>query len=93
MGKNKYPLDDFEGLYREHMFLHHPLVPDSVKQSQSDIINIRDLISTQKLNEEDTNALLKALKEFDDYSVIRLSNLSGITIKENYPLWERFSGI
>ena len=93
MGKNKYPLDDFEGLYREHMFLHHPLVPDSVKQSQSDIINIRDFINTQKLEKDDIKILLEHLQKYEAYSVIRLYNLHNVTLNRQELSWEPFQHI
>ena len=75
------------------MFLHHPLVPDSVKQSQSDVINIRDIVNKKLLEQEDINELLEILKDYDDYSVIRLYNLHNITVLEKSQIWQRFSGI
>ena len=75
------------------MFLHHPLVPDSVKQSQSHTINIKDIIKKQRLEEDDVKNLLKELKEFNAYSLIRLSNLHSLTILDGSPIYNRFSSI
>ena len=41
-GLDKY----FYGSYREHIFLRHPKVPESVKQSQSSIIDIVQLLTS-----------------------------------------------
>ena len=74
-------LEKFEGLYREHMFLRHPLVPRSVKQSQSHIINVEDLVSGDTLDQTDTKAsLLQGLQAFEGYTVIRLQNLQSVEL-------------
>ena len=39
----------FSGLYREHVFLRHPKVPETIKQSVSDLILIdNDLLKSHK---------------------------------------------
>ena len=75
------------------MFLHHPLVPQSVKQSQSDMIDISQLVSKQELHQNDIDLLLDGLKQFEAYSVIRLCNLHNFVIMKDSPLWDRFSTI
>ena len=75
------------------MFLHHPLVPQSVKQSQSDMIDIHQLVNKQELHQTDTDLLLNSLKQYEPYSVIRLCNLHNSVIMKDSPLWDRFSKI
>ena len=42
-----FGLDEhFYGSYREHVFLQHPKVPKSVKQSQSSIIDVQQLLTS-----------------------------------------------
>ena len=42
-----FGLDEhFYGSYREHFFLQHPKVPKSVKQSQSSIIDVQQLLTS-----------------------------------------------
>ena len=93
LGQKHFPLDEFEGLYREHMFLHHPLVHDNTKQSQSDVIDITAIVNKQHFDEDDSRVLINALEEYEKYSVIRFANLHEITIHENSPLWRRFNSI
>ena len=81
----RFQLDEFEGLYREHMFLHHPLVPPSVKQSQSEVIDIKDLTKKEHPNEVNTSTLVKYLSNFNNYSVIRLKNVHRVTIEGYLP--------
>ena len=73
------------------MFLHHHLVPQSVKQSQSDMINIHQIVDKQELHQNDTNLLLDGLKVFEPYSVIRLCDLHNVVIMKKSPLWDRFN--
>ena len=75
------------------MFLHHPKVPEWIKQSQSDMINTQQFVNKQELDENSTNLLLNGMKQFDTYSVIRLINIHTVEIMKNSSLWSLFSTI
>ena len=75
------------------MFLHHPKVPEWIKQSQSDMINTQQFVNKQELDENSTNLLLNGMKQFDTYSVIHLINIHTVEIMKNSSLWSLFSTI
>ena len=75
------------------MFLHHPLVPQNIRQSQSDKVDVESLVQKQTLDEQNIRLLLESLHQYESYSVIRLFNLHNIALDEYRPFLNKFSSI
>ena len=82
--RTPFYLDIIEGKYREHMFLQHPKVPTTVKFSQSQKVELKELIREYAGNifgEQDIDILRKYFNEYSLFAVLNIKDLHLIKIK------------